>query len=70
MYIINWIETVRPQSRSITGYGKKLPSSKMVLLNDRPLYRRVYVMLYSNIGTEYIVIKGKMILLDGIEDKS
>jgi hypothetical protein len=35
-----------------TGYGKRIPTSKMVKWNGK--WRRVYCCIYSNIGTYYI----------------
>lgn len=40
-----------------TGYGSKIPTTKMILWQGRKY--RVYCCIYSNIGTRYIVSKGK-----------
>lgn len=38
-----------------TGYGRKIPTTKMVRLPGNPRWRRVYLCIYSNIGTRYII---------------
>ena len=48
-----------------TGYGKKIPTSYMVKLNNRWL--RVYCAIYSNIGTMYIISKGEKIIFNGVD---
>lgn len=40
-----------------TGYGSKIPTTKMILWKGRKY--RLYCCIYSNIGTCYIVSKGK-----------
>ena len=35
-----------------SGYGSRIPTSRMVLFNGK--WRRVYVRIYSNCGTAYI----------------
>lgn len=40
------------RSWTATGYGKAIPSTRMVQFNGR--WRRVYVCLFSNSGTAYI----------------
>ena len=37
-----------------TGYGRKIPTSKMVKLPGSNRWRRVYCCIYSNIGTCYV----------------
>ena len=45
------IRTTRtPHCSSRTGYGSKLPTSKMIRLADGK-WRRVYVICYSNAGS-------------------
>ena len=39
-------------SYTATGYGKRIPTEYMVRFNDK--WRRVYCLIYSNIGTLYI----------------
>lgn len=41
-----------------SGYGRRIPTRKMVKLPDSPRWRRVYCCIYSNIGTCY-VLQGK-----------
>lgn len=51
-----------PHNRSVSGYGKKLPTHRMIQLFDHPRWYRMYVMCWSNAGTAYIV-KDKEILV-------
>jgi hypothetical protein len=47
-------------SYTTSGYGRKIPTSKMVRLKTgRQVWRRVYCCIYSNIGTCYIVVNGQ-----------
>ena len=41
-----------------SGYGRKIPTSRMVRLPGDQRWRRVYCCCYSNAGTCYVV-KGK-----------
>lgn len=45
-----------------SGYGGKIPTKYWVKYNAR--WRRVYVMIYSNSGSAYIVVNGKTVFLD------
>lgn len=48
-----WKETEPPRhGRTVSGYGRRIPTSYMVRHNDR--WRRVYVCQYGNAGTAYI----------------
>lgn len=47
--------------RTRSGYGSKLPTDIMLQLNKR--WYRVYVMIYSNAGSAYILQKGEKVLL-------
>lgn len=50
-------------SYTASGYGKKVPTTKMVRHNDR--WRRVYCCIFSNAGTCYIETKsGDWITVD------
>ena len=44
-------------SYTATGYGGKIPSTRMVRLNNR--WRRIYVAQYSNAGTAWVVLNGE-----------
>jgi hypothetical protein len=46
-----------------SGYGRKIPTSRMVQLADNPKWYRVYCCIYSNIGTCYIVRKGEWFVI-------
>jgi len=48
-------------SYTATGYGNKIPTSYMVKHHNR--MKRVYCRIYSNIGTLYIMFKGKNVIL-------
>ena len=41
-------------SYTATGYGKKIPKTRMVRLPNDRRWRRVYCCIYSNIGTCYV----------------
>ena len=41
-------------SYTATGYGRKLPTTRMVRLPGNPRWRRVYCCIFSNIGTCYV----------------
>lgn len=45
-----------------TGYGKKIPTDKMIKFNGR--FLRIYCHIFSNCGTCYIVSKGEQIIID------
>lgn len=37
-----------------SGYGRRIPTSKMIQLPGSPRWRRVYVCIFSNAGTAYV----------------
>ena len=41
-------------SFTATGYGRRIPTSRMIQLPGSPRWRRVYVCCYSNAGTAYV----------------
>ena len=41
-------------SYTSTGYGRKIPTARMVRLPESPRWRRVYCCIYSNAGTCYV----------------
>jgi len=54
--VIDWEFTGHPWSgRDQMGYGRKIPTHRGVVINGRK--HRVYAVLISNIGSEYILIK-------------
>lgn len=55
-------ETERPRSNSRTGYGGKIPTSYMVFIGNK--WRRVYCHVYSNVGTCYVLINKKRVIID------
>lgn len=54
--------TVAPRSPSVTGYGSKIPTQYMLKLDGR--WHRVYVMVYSNSGTAYVIHRGRTSILE------
>ena len=47
-----------------TGYGRQIPTTKMVQLPGSPRWRRVYCCIYSNIGTCYVTAGKNWIVID------
>jgi len=45
-----------------TGYGSKIPTVYMVGFNGR--WYRVYVAIFSNAGTSYVLIDGEKVVVD------
>lgn len=45
-----------------TGYGNKIPSIYMLKYQGR--WYRIYIRIYSNSGTSYIVSKGTELIVD------
>jgi len=41
-------------SYTVSGYGRKIPTARMVKLPGSPRWRRVYCCIFSNIGTCYV----------------
>jgi hypothetical protein len=48
-------------SPTASGYGDKLPTTKMVWFAGR--WRRIYCRIYSNVGTCYIIFDGQEIVV-------
>ena len=44
-------------SYTATGYGRKIPTTRMVKLPGSKRWRRVYCCIFSNIGTCYVTAK-------------
>ena len=55
------IITKMPENKSITGYGSKLPTQYMVLINKRKY--RVYAICFSNCASHYILMNKKRVFL-------
>lgn len=45
-----------------TGYGAKIPSEKMAVILGRTY--RVYIAIFSNVGTSYVIIDGQRIIIN------
>lgn len=41
-------------SYTASGYGRKIPTTRMVKIPGNPRWRRVYCCIYSNSGTCYV----------------
>jgi hypothetical protein len=55
-----------PLQRTVTGYGKKIPTRYHVrLANDAPTgrWRRVYAAAYGNVASFYVVVDGQDVAL-------
>jgi hypothetical protein len=50
---------LRGLSETASGYGGRLRSTRMIRIQGEKVWRRVYVMQYSNAGTAYINVKGE-----------
>ena len=48
-----------------TGYGRKIPTTRMVRLPGNPRWRRVYCCIYSNAGTCYVTAGKDWIVIEG-----
>ena len=59
-----WYHT-RNLMQTATGYGKKLNSGYMVKTTDGKWYRS-YICIFSNSGTEYIIKRGKSLVVHEI----
>lgn len=60
--LLPWQKAGLQYTRS--GYGSRIPSSKMIRLPGDKRWRRVYVCLWSNNGTAYVEIRGKWVTID------
>lgn len=49
--------TVPPRFYSASGYGRKIPTGRMIQTTDKK-WRRMYVCQISNAGTAYVLLKG------------
>lgn len=57
------IDAVSPVNRSVTGYGSKVPTRYSVQTVGKR-WRRVYVRIYSNAGTSFIVEDGYAVIVE------
>lgn len=48
--------------QTISGYGGRIPTRHMIRYLG--VWRRVYVMVYSNLGSAYIRVRGENVFLD------
>ena len=56
------VTDVPVSGQTVTGYGGKIPTAHMI--EYLGVWRRVYVMVYSNSGTPYVLVKGERFVLD------
>lgn len=62
--------TEPPPNRSATGYGRKIASAHEIKYGDaRDVWRRVYVVCFSNSGTRYILINKLPVYLDHLTEQ-
>lgn len=54
--------TTAQHYQNVNGYGSKLPTRYMFRYEGR--MRRVYMVIYGNGGSPYIVVKGECLYLD------
>lgn len=64
--VVDKRQTESPRNRSRTGYGDKIPTSWQLKLTDG-IWRRVYVMCWSNSGSAYVRTKQGLLFLGGYE---
>ena len=50
-----------PMSRSVSGYGSKLPTQYLV--HDGKYLRRVYAICWSNVASFYVLAKGERLFI-------
>ena len=50
-----------PVSRSVSGYGSKLPTQFLVF--DGRYLRRVYAICWSNCASHYVIVKGERLFI-------
>ena len=50
-------------SYTATGYGMKIPTTRMVRIPGDNRWRRVYCTIFSNIGTCWISVKGDRVIV-------
>lgn len=53
--------------RTASGYGRNLPTSRLVQTETAGPWRRVYCVCMSNAGTCYVRIKGQRVIVEGVE---
>ena len=54
---------VQGLSYTASGYGARIPTSKVVRLEGETRFRRVYCAIYSNIGTCYVRVRGSKLIV-------
>lgn len=52
---------IKNRSFTASGYGRKIPTTRMVQLPGHPRWYRVYCIIFSNAGSTYIIRKGERI---------
>ena len=51
-------DTDPPRPRSVSGYGNKLPTDRILVLRDNR-ERRVYAICWSNVASHYVLVRGE-----------
>lgn len=57
-------DKVTPRNPYATGYGCKAPTSHRIQYGPAKRWHRVYVMVYCNSGSAYILHRGETLFLD------
>lgn len=51
-------------SYTATGYGAKIPTRFKIYVNNR--WYRIYTCIFSNVGTNYIIMQDEHIIVEGV----
>ena len=51
-------DTTPNYGRSADGYGRKIPTNRLIRLEGEKRWRRVYAVCFSNCASHYILIRG------------
>lgn len=46
-----------------SGYGNRIPTSRMIQFPNEKIWRRVYCIIWSNSGSYYVISKGQHLYL-------
>jgi hypothetical protein len=60
---IDSVKTKPATFRNVTGYGRKIPTDKMIRISGHGRFYRLYCMNYSNSGSLYIIKNGNIYFL-------
>lgn len=58
-------KTAIPRSgQTISGYGRKMPTHRMIMLKGERHWRRVYCACFANAGTCYVTIGNDWLVIE------